>query len=1149
MKRNPLSIPIKFETLPFLFRLSGLLKGRLFFILALLFLLSFKLSLFAQETESCCMPTKRAHKWIYGAGHQIDFSLEPPKVTFFDPQPIPDPVWYSRIPSQNSIADENGNLLFYTDGKHCYDRNHQIMPNGFFVFVPNEILNNDPYYKYSSEITMVVPKPGSSTTYFIFGVVEQSVCILGPLQPQTRTFLSYAVIDMSLRGGLGDKVGNANIVNSNELALAATQHQNGCDYWLVNPINGTRKFDAFLINASGVISPPISSEVSPIIIPGSTPKLTSMVFTPQGNKLIYAETYLPNSFYNNNCGCNGQSCYTPRDSLLNRGIHIYDFDRATGKLTFLEKIKYSAFAPNDTILGRMAFLATSASGKYLYINYGGDIYQLDLEAPNRAHSIQKITGVGSIPRAGTGGLMLAPDCKIYLSTGVQSLSAIENPEKQGIEANFRRNILRLDITNMGHQRWITPSNGICWYSYHLNYLPSNFYRPFAPQVLQKDTTLCPGTPFLLRAKAPQNTACQTYRYRWLRNGVALAGATDTVLWVTQAGSYQFEVINNENNSCRSRVVNISYLPPPEMAFHPSPAPYCSGKPLTLRPPVTAGARYEFLLGQGATLLSQDSLQTTIAPEQGGNLSLTLRAHFALGCVWQKDTLLTVVSTPRAAFSVTPSPACAGRPFRVQLENPSPGAQYIFTLPDTALQGNTYYDLPGYAATSFPITLSASLSGCAAQSEQVLVIRPLPVSDFRILPERVCAGDSFRVAPLTPQNTFAYHWSGLGQNWEGPLPKVFTTPQPGNFTISLTVSDSFCTGAPLQRSVTVHPLPQPEINLQASSWCAASSAEGIFTALPSGIHYQWQGPQGFTASGQTVTVRPLQSGVYTLTLIDANGCRAQAEKSVQLHPVPTLHIVSPALRVCAGSRFSGGVKLWATGGAPDYRYQIGSGQPQAAPVFSGLEAGIYSLTVIDANGCTDTRSITVEETPAVSGSVQVLPSPCQGNSGGKAIVTAGGGAPPYSYALQTLFAYQNPGLPGVPQPEYGANSTFEDLLPGEYVVLVRDSNGCPYEERISVVCAEGGGLQIYPNPSGVDTFIVRLSEAPVLCQGQAGSLRLYYLTDPRNNGAIREFTLTGITFPWEYRANASGLPAGQYLVELQIAGCNQIYRARWIKAEQ
>ncbi len=66
-----------------------------------------------------------------------------------------------------TISDTNGVLLFYTDGRTIYDRNHTIMPNGNYGAGTG--LFGDPS---STQSAIIVPKPDYPNIYYIFTVDE-----------------------------------------------------------------------------------------------------------------------------------------------------------------------------------------------------------------------------------------------------------------------------------------------------------------------------------------------------------------------------------------------------------------------------------------------------------------------------------------------------------------------------------------------------------------------------------------------------------------------------------------------------------------------------------------------------------------------------------------------------------------------------------------------------------------------------------------------------------------------------------------------------------------------------------------------------------------------------------------------------------------
>ena len=93
-----------------------------------------------------------ANNWYFGYGAGITFNSGSPVA-------VTDGQLYT-FEGCTTISDAAGQLLFYTDGISVYNRNHIMMLNG-------DSLNGDTS---SSQSATIVPKPGSSTLFYVFTV-------------------------------------------------------------------------------------------------------------------------------------------------------------------------------------------------------------------------------------------------------------------------------------------------------------------------------------------------------------------------------------------------------------------------------------------------------------------------------------------------------------------------------------------------------------------------------------------------------------------------------------------------------------------------------------------------------------------------------------------------------------------------------------------------------------------------------------------------------------------------------------------------------------------------------------------------------------------------------------------------------------------
>jgi len=193
--------------------------------------------------------------------------------------------------------------------------------------------------------------------------------------------------------------------------------------------------------------------------------------------------------------------------------------------------------------------------------------------------------------------------------------------------------------------------------------------------------------------------------------------------------------------------------------------------------------------------------------------------------------------------------------------------------------------------------------------------------------------------------------------------------------------------------------------------------GEITASASGLDGNYQYSLNGGPAQSSPVFSNLAAGTYTVVVSGQFGFSAAASPIALTNP--------PTLQVSATVN-DNALTASASGGTGNLEYSLDSSSYQPSIQFENLANGPYTLTVRDANGCTATASATVAfNTLVVSASVQKNVS-CFGSADGSLSVAVSGGQTPYGYSLN-----------GGPAQ---LSSTFSNLAPGAYTVIVTDNQG-------------------------------------------------------------------------------------------------------------
>jgi len=541
-----------------------------------------------------------------------------------------------------------------------------------------------------------------------------------------------------------------------------------------------------------------------------------------------------------------------------------------------------------------------------------------------------------------------------------------------------------------------------------------------------DETICSGgdpVAFTSSASATGGTATYTYEWEsstdngstWSQIGSSNSTTYDVANGLTATTQYRRKV-SDGSNTAYSNTITVTVNSNPTIS---GGSVVCMYSNLSLSGSGTAATTNAWVSAStGVATISNTGVITTVS---AGTSVITYTD--ANGCTATQT--VTVNALPTISVSPTSATITSGNS---QSLTASGGSSYSWS-PSTGLSATTGATVTASPTTTTTYTVTGTgANGCTNSVSVTITVGSSLAGGTIGSDETICSGGdpvafTSSASATGGTATYTYEWESStnnGSTWSQIGSSNSTTYDVGSGLTNTTkyrrkVND----GSTTAYSVT-------NVTCNAGT---DGAADITVSGGTSPYTYSWSGPSSYSSTSEDIT--GLSAGTYSVTVTDANSCTSSNTSVVVTEPTVLSISNSSQTNVLCYGNSTGSVTV--------------------------LSSGTYTVTAKDANGCTQTLSVTITEPVAISVSgISSTDITCNGSADGIISITATGGGT-LKYSIDNGSTYQS-------------SNSFTGLSPNTYTIKVSDNNNCAatYTPSTSVTITEPGiltlGNLVPTNPS-------------------------------------------------------------------------------------
>jgi gliding motility-associated-like protein len=584
-----------------------------------------------------------------------------------------------------------------------------------------------------------------------------------------------------------------------------------------------------------------------------------------------------------------------------------------------------------------------------------------------------------------------------------------------------------------------------------------------------------------------NGGTAPYTYLWSPSGQT--GITATSL---SAGDYTCTV--TDRNGCTKPQLFTVTQPPVLTASATNTEVSCFGI-LDGSASATAG---------GGTIpyayLWTPSAQTGQTATNVGAGTYTVRVTDGNGCTQTTTTVVTEPTVLTALASPPTNVTCKGLSDGSAYVTAGGGSPtYVYLWTPSAQTGQTATNL---SANTYVVSVTDS-HGCT-QTATVTITEPPAVTALASNTNVTCfGGTDGSVSVIAGGGTGSYSYL-----WTPSLQTGQSATNLGANTYIVVVTDA--NGCTQSSTATVTQPTAVTASTALTNVTCNGLSNGSAYVIPGGgtpgYTYLWS-PSAQT--GQTAANLPANN--YTVLVSDSYGCTQTATVSITEPPILTA--AASNTNVSCFGVLDGSATVLAGGGTGTYAY-LWTPSSQTGQTATNLGANNYIVNVTDANGCTQTTTVTITEPPALTAVVSPPTNvTCFGFSNGSVSVTPGGGTTPYAYLWS---------------PSSQTGQAANNLPASTYSVLVTDANGCTSIQTATITQPPLLTLSVNTPP------VICISQSANIAATVAGGTPAYtYLWDNTITTASQDVSPVVTTTYTVNVTDANGCPVAAQTVTVNV----------------